>query len=658
MIFTLLSVPKNSIRISHKIFAFGFAVVILFGCDREKTLDIQSPDASISVEVSVNDSGHAYYTIKRNSTEVMKPSRLGLVREDQDFSKNLSLTGSSSIEVVSDSYEMLYGKKKSFSYTANKKIYHFKNSNDEKLDIIFQVSNDGIAFRYYFPESSDSIKKITQELSSFSFADSARAWIQPRAAAKSGWNATNPSYEENYLQDTATADIDTSANGWVFPALFKNHDSWFLISETAPDRDYCASRLLKGDGANEFVIGFPVSLENFYDGPVFPQSKLPWQTPWRMITIGTLKTIVESTMGTDLAKPAMEKDYSFVKPGRSSWSWVSLKDDSIVYDVQKRFIDYAADMKWEYCLIDVNWDTAIGYDRIKVLADYGAQKNVGIVLWYNSAGNWNTVPYHPRNLLITKESRAKEFGRIAAMGIKGIKVDFFGGDGQSVLTYYQDIIEDAAQFKLMVNCHGSTLPRGLQRTYPNLVSMEAVKGFEFVTFSQGNADTQANHCAMLPFTRNVFDPMDFTPVYFSEIPNILRKTSNAFELALAVFFNSGVQHYADKPQGMNTAPDYVKDLMRTIPVSWEETQFIDGYPGKFAVMARKANGVWYVAGINGELTDKEIALDLPFLRSKKGVLISDGSDNRSFNKTDISSDASGRVPLAVKGNGGFVMVFK
>lgn len=655
----LLQNVYNNSAVWKRIFNFSVIVALMvnIACTKKKDTSISSADGRLEVNVTL-DSGLVFYAINIDGKQIMQPARLGLIREDGDFSKYLTLLEVSNSEEIRDTYEMLHGKQRHLDYTANRKVYKFENDRHQRMNVVFQISNDGVAFRYHFPDTSNEVKKITREVTSFHFSDSAKAWIQPRAKAKSGWNASNPSYEENYLQDTLVTDIGELETGWIFPALFRENNQWILISETAPDRDYCASRLLKGTEPTEFVIGFPEPSENFPDGPVYPESKLPWQTPWRIITIGSLDTIVESTLGTDLAKPSVLSDVSFVKPGRASWSWVSLKDDSIVYDVQKRFIDYAAEMKWEYCLIDVNWDTMIGYDKIKVLAEYAATKNVGLILWYNSAGSWNTVPYHPKDLLLTKESRAKEFSRIAAMGIKGIKVDFFGGDGQSMMAYYQDIMEDAATYKLMVNCHGSTLPRGWQRTYPNLVSMEAVKGFEFVTFFQGNADLQPSHCAMLPFTRNVFDPMDFTPVCFSEVPNIQRRTSNAFELALAVLFHSGVQHYAEKPQGMNAVPDYVKELMSNIPVAWEETKFIDGYPGKFVVMARKINKVWYVAGINGEKTDKEISIPLSFTNSSKVILITDGTDNRTFERKEFEPDTSRSLSLTMKGNGGFVMVIQ
>lgn len=332
-----------------------------------------------------------------------------------------------------------------------------------------------------------------------------------------------------------------------------------------------------------------------------------------------------------------------------------LKDGSVVYDVQKHFVDFAADMGWEYCLIDANWDTQIGYEKIKELAEYAKNKKVGLILWYNSAGNWNTVSYHPKDKLLTHEGRVKEFGKLKEMGIKGIKVDFFGGDGQSVMSYYQDIFEDAAKFGLAVNCHGATLPRGWQKTYPNLLTVEAVKGFEYVTFDQRNADLEPNHCCVLPFTRNVFDPMDFTPVCFTEVPGKKRVTTNGFELALSVIFCSGIQHFAQTPEGMAAVPDYVKDFMREIPLRWDDIRFIDGYPGKFVVLARKFNNNWFIAGINGEDIEKNINLDLSFLKNKKAILINDGTDNRSFDMQKITIDR--RLPLKVKlkGNGGFVM---
>jgi hypothetical protein len=375
--------------------------------------------------------------------------------------------------------------------------------------------------------------------------------------------------------------------------------------------------------------------------------------------MGDLKTIAESTLGTDLALPAVKMDQSFIKPGKASWSWIMKKDDSTIYKIQKRYVDFASDLKWQYCLIDANWDTLMGYDSVKMLADYARKKNVGIFLWYNSSGDWNTVPYHPKSKLLTHQDRMKEFGRIHAMGIKGIKVDFFGGDGQSMINYYQDILEDAAANQLMVNFHGATLPRGLHRTFPNMVSAEAIYGFEMITFSQEAADKEPEHSTMAALVRNAFDPMDFTPMNLYKVPNINRATTSAFELATAVIYLSGAQHYAESPEGMKHVPAEIQDFLRKLPASWDDVKFIDGYPGKLFVVARKKGNAWYVAGINGENVPKSLALDLSFLGARTGKLISSGSDTHdepSF--TTAETRSSGKVEVSVRGNDGFVMVFE
>jgi len=652
---------KHKTNITIKIFALMFLTLRIYPacpCEGKRQI-ITSPDRNISVQFLVSQNKNAFYTVKHADKLILSQSKLGIIREDENFFENLSLDSVSSIETVKDDYEMLQGKKRKYSYSANRKVFYLKNKNGTKMNIIFQVSNDGVAFRYYFPEKSAEIKKIVKENSSFNFSSGTKAYIQHMSEAKSGWSQVNPCYEEFYKQGIEIENLKFNNAGWVFPALFNYNEYWILLSETAPDRDYCGCRLQQDSISHEFFIDFPESKETAPGKMLNPQSTLPWKTPWRIIVIGKeLKTIVESTLGTDLAEPSKLKDISYVKLGQSSWSWVLLKDDSTVYDVQKRFIDYASDMNWEYCLIDATWDTRIGYDKIKELTEYAKKKNVGLTLWYNSAGDWNTTFQTPRDKMLTHKSRVKEFNKIKELGIKGIKVDFFGGDGQSVMSYYQDILEDAAEFELMVNFHGATLPRGWQRTYPNLVTVEAIKGFEYVTFDQFDADNEPNHSCMLPFTRNVFDPMDFTPVCFSEVPGIKRITSNTFELALSIIFWSGIQHFAETPKGMKKVPDYVRNFLREIPNRWDDTKFVDGSPGKFVVIAREFDDTWYVAGINGENSEKSLKCDLSFIKvTKSGTLITDGKSNRSFSMEKIVYIPNEPLKINLKVNGGFVIKF-
>ena len=364
-----------------------------------------------------------------------------------------------------------------------------------------------------------------------------------------------------------------------------------------------------------------------------------------------MKTITESTLGTDLADPAIPMDTSFIKSGLSSWSWVLLKDESVNFETTLQFIDYASSMNWQYCLIDADWDTRIGDAKMNELVAHATAKNVKLLVWYNSSGSWNSTEYHPKGKLLTHADRDKEFSKLKEMGIAGIKVDFFGGDGQSMIAYYHAMLKDAAAHELMINFHGATLPRGWQRTYPNLLTTEAIKGEEYITFTQETADLQPSHCTMLPFARNVFDPMDFTPMVLDSIPNIKRKTTPAFELALPVLFLSGIQHIAETPMGMAKMPKYVVDYLKDIPTNWDDSKFIDGYPGKYIVMARKKDNVWHIVGINGENKPNEIELDLSFVTNESGYVILE--NEKGFQQLPISKNT--KLKVTMKPNGGFVV---
>ena len=632
-------------------------LVAAFACTTTKNeLKISSPDQSIRVDFKVDSTGIPMYSVYKDDHLVLEPSVLGLKTDRVDLTKGLQIASLRPIEKVTDHYSLLSDKRSDCHYEANRGVIQFAPVDGTQLSIIFQVSTDGVAFRYLLEGDSVEVETVLQENTSFNFQADAKAWLHPHAVAQSGWANTQPSYEEHYQMDIPVGTSSTFGQGWSFPALFQAGGKWVLLSETDVERKYCGSHLADQSPNGEYSIAFPQTPERTApDAALNPDGSLPIQSPWRMIEIGnTLGPIVESTMSTDLSAPSKLDDISFVKNGKASWSWVLLKDDSTVYNVQKEFIDYAAKMNWQYCLVDALWDTQIGYDKIAELSKYAQSKNIGLILWYNSNGNWNKAPQTPIHILFDQESRRKEFARIHEMGIKGVKIDFFGGDGQSFMNYYQDLLEDAAKYKLMVNFHGTTIPRGWTRTYPNLVTMEAVRGFEFITFEQSNADAEPTHCAMLPFSRNAVGPMDFTPVCFSEIPNLKRVTRNGFELALSVVFQSGIQHIAEIPRGMAKQPDYVVDFMKQVPAHWDDIKFIEGYPGKYVTLARRNGEKWYVAGINGETIERTIKLDLSQLGDyNSGILITDGNSPREFVKTELDGAS---VELTIKPYGGFVLI--
>lgn len=626
------------------------------GATAPSEMKVPSPDGKLVAIVRLSAEGSAQYWIERDGAKVLQESKLGVVREDADFTRGLEWISTTAREAVNDRYEMLTSKRRLNTYRANRQSFQLKAKSGQRLDIIFQVSDDGVGFRYRFPEASNTVHRIKTEATSFNFLPGTLAWLQPLAAAKTGFGETNPSYEETYERQIAVGTRSPTGAGWAYPALFRSDQTWLLISETALGRNYAGTRLDNEWRSTEYTVRFPEVLEHFQNGPVAPKSTLPWLTPWRLIVIGDLRTIAESTLGTDLADaPQASAKVPEPGPGKASWSWPLMGDDHTNYDTSKRFIDYAAEMGWKYTLIDALWDTQIGDEKMKELVDYARSKNVSILAWYNSAGDWNTAPQTPRGLLLTREDRLREFKRMKEMGVVGLKVDFWPGDGQSAIAYYHDMLEDSAKAGLLMNFHGSTLPRGWHRTYPHLMTMEAIKGLEFVTFDQKNAEDEPTHAAMLPFTRNVFEPMDFTPVVLDRIRNIERRTSSAFELALSVLFTSGIQHYAEIPEGMAKAPIYVRDFMKAVPSVWDDVKFIDASPGEYVVIARRAGKVWYVAGINAQRSAREVRIDLRELAARGGTVITDGADAKSFTQRNVDAKQNPIVTLTIAPRGGFVL---
>jgi len=631
-------------------------IILAFAVPAAFAAPLTSPDRHIAVEVRVTPAHTLEYAVRRDGKPVILPSRLGLQLEGADLADGLQLAAASRIKPVRDSYELATGKKRHIDYRANEQVYTVRNAAGQAMEVVFRVSNDGVAFRYRVAEPGLPLKKFVSEATSFRFDAGAKAWLQPMSVAQTGWSNTNPSYEEHYRREIAVGTPSPLPSGWVFPALFRTGDTWVALSEAGMDGSWHASRLQADSSGGIYRLGLPMAAEVTPGGALLAESRGELVSPWRLIALGSMRTVMESTLGTDLAAPAVAFDAALVKPGHASWSWALLKDDATVFDVQKKFIDYAAGMHWDYTLVDADWDRKIGYDKLGELAAYAASKGIGLLAWYNSSGSWNTTPYTPKNRLLTHEQRVAEFARLRGMGVRGIKVDFFGGDGKSMIAYYIDLLNDAAQAGLLVNFHGATLPRGWARTWPNLMTTEAVRGLEFTTFTQEDQDAVPVHAAMLPFTRNLFDPMDFTPMVFGDIPNIRRATRNGFELAESVLFLSGIQHFAETPEGMAGVPDYVKSFLQELPRSWDAVRFVDGYPGRYAVIARKSGDAWYLAGFNAGDSDLALDLDLGFLAGLRGQLITDGQQERQF--AQMAMPGGGKQRISIKAHGGFAGVFK
>ncbi|RZM26664.1 MAG: hypothetical protein EOO88_16155 [Pedobacter sp.] len=386
----------------------------------------------------------------------------------------------------------------------------------------------------------------------------------------------------------------------------------------------------------------------------------PWKSPWRVAVIGQLSDLVESTLVNDVSEASKIKDQSWIIPGLSSWVYWANNHGTMDFKKVNQYTDLAAAMGWKYTLFDWEWDAMSNGGAIEDAARYANSKGVRPMLWYNSGGAHNRVTATPRDRMLSSESRAKEFAWLNKIGVYGIKIDFFESDKQQIINYYLDILKDAAKYKLMVNFHGSTVPRGWSRTYPNLMSMEAVYGAEQYNNGPEMTAIAPGHNATLAFTRNVIGPMDYTPVTFTN-SQFQHSTTYGHELALSVLFESALQHMADRPEGYLGLAEAPKEFLRKVPAGWDDTRFVDGYPGKLAILARRSGKNWYLAGINGESRSKKQQVKLSFLEKGKtyrAMVIQDGAYDTAFAVKESLLSQADILTVDLLPRGGFAVHFQ
>lgn len=626
-----------------------------------QNLTISGPDKRLVVNISL-EKGKLYYDVQLDGKVMLERSALGLKGRHVDLSTNLKLVDQINNQ-VDVQYEEHKIKRKLVHYQANELICKLENSDKQALHVVFRVSNHDIAFRYHVPQVGEAANLyIEEELSAFKFPNLTTTFLTPQAPAMSGWMKTKPSYEEEYTVDAQLGVPSKYGYGYTFPGLFRVGDrGWVLVSETGVGALYCGSKLSEGSEDGQYKVAFPEIGENNGIGSAQPAIALPGNTPWRTLTVGsTLKPIVETTISFDVVEPVYKasKQYSY---GRSTWSWLEWQDGSINFEDQKKFVDLSAAMGYEFVLVDNWWDSKIGRDKIEALIGYGKDKGVGICLWYNSNGFWNDAPQTPKNRMNTAVARKKEMAWMQSVGIKGIKVDFFGGDKQETMKLYEDILSDANDYGLSVIFHGCTLPRGWERMYPNFVGSEAVLASENLIFTQHANDNEAFNASLHPFIRNAVGSMDFGPVLLNKKHNrennggMIRKTTETFQLATAVLFQTPVQNFGITPNNLTEMPKHVIDFMKAVPTTWDETVLIDGYPGKYVVLARRHADRWYIAGINAEKKEKELTIHLPMLSGEKWQLYTDNKD-RTAQYKEIPVQKNKLVKVTLQADGGFLIV--
>ena len=623
---------------------------------------ITSPDGKLVVTVADMD-GRPSYSVSYDNVLFLKPSPLGIIANIGDFSSGMSLEKNVSTNKIDETYELASIKQSKVRYVANEAVCSFTQQGKTIYDVIFRISNNDVAFKYkMYPQGETLSCVVKQEVTGFAFPDGTTTFLCPQSKPMGGFARTSPSYETSY-----TADDVAGKNGWgegyTFPCLFRNGDNgWTLVSETGVNGGYCASRLLGQEGGT-YTIGFPQEGEANGNGTVSPGIALPGETPWRTITVGkTLAPIVETTVPFDVVKPLYpaKGEYTY---GRGSWSWIIGMDGSTNYKEQLRYIDFSAAMGYQSVLVDALWDKQIGRDKIEELAKYGKNKGVALYLWYNSNGYWNDAPQTPRGIMDNAIARRKEMKWMQSIGIRGIKVDFFGGDKQMTMQLYEDILSDANEYGLLVIFHGCTLPRGWERMYPNFASSEAVLASENLHFSQGSCDHEAFNATLHPFIRNTVGSMDFGGSALNKYYNAdnaprgsRRVTSDVYALATAVLFQSPVQHFALAPNNLTDAPSWAIDFMKEVPTTWDEVRFIDGYPGKYVILARRHGDKWYIAGVNAQKETLKLKVNLPmFSNGEKVRLFSDDKALQGGVK-QIGIGKKQELQLSIPCNGGILIV--
>ena len=619
---------------------------------------ISSPDGKVVLTLNV-DNGQPTYQVAYDGQTMIATSALGIVTNIGDYSQGLTQK-SVETKAVKDSYVLRNIKQSHVDYEATEAVAQYEQDGKVVMDIIFRVSNRDVAYRYkIYPKKETRVCVVEREASSFVLPEGTTTFLCPQSKPMTGFARTAPSYETSYTTDDAMG-----KNGWgegyTFPCLFKTPTGWALISETGTDGNYVGCRLLNEQGGT-YRIGFPQQGELNGVGSVTPAMSLPGETPWRTITVGPLANIMETTVPFDLVQPKYEASQDYIY-GKGSWSWIIGMDPSCNFDEQKRYIDFSAAMGYQSVLIDAFWDQQIGYEKIAELARYGKEKGVGLFLWYNSNGKWNDAPQTPIGKMDNSRIRREEMKWMQENGIRGIKVDFFGGDKQPMMQLYEDILADANDFGLLVIFHGCTLPRGWERMYPNYAASEAVLASENLHFGQGACDAEARNATIHAFVRNTVGSMDFggsalNKRYSADNQHgTVRKTSDVYALATAVLFQSAVQHFALAPNNLTDAPAWAIDFMKQVPTTWDEIKFIDGYPGKYVIMARRCGTKWYVVGINADEQPLKKTITLPMFQQGESLNVySDDAQLNGSVKT-LKQNKKQQMMVTIPQNGGIVII--
>ncbi len=607
------------IRTSNKLLIFFGILILISGCSKKHNYQqLKSIDGQNEISISLNENGQLHYEVKRKGNIVIQKSPMGIRFEDQDFTKGMAITEVSAIKKQRENYQLKVGNQSKIDHVFNSQTISFKNSSGALMYLDLRAGKEGVAFRYRFPKSEKQERVVQEEITGFHIEEKAKGWLQPYNRA----GQYTPAYEDFYFKVNPGDSISNPRNpsiGWCMPALFNVNDkkNWILIAESATDGSYPGCHLDIDSNGGIYKIAFAKEDER-YTVPIDttssakPKSNLPWTMPWRAIILGDdAGDILLSSLITDLAPASKIDDTSWIETGKASWSWWSHNDDNSP-EIYNEFTDLATSFDWKYTLFDAGWQEA---DKKGGIIDYAVSKGIKPLVWGYSANYFD------------QKERQKKFKELAAKGVSGVKIDFWCSDRQEVMGVLQSLFKDAANEHLMINLHGSPMPRGWQRTWPNFISAEAVLGTESYFYDERFPDKAAEQNTVLPFTRNVAGPTDYTPFALT-IRKYPRLNTAVHELATSMIYTSGIIHFADSKEMFESLPKEIKNLLKEMPATWDKTESLIAEPGKSIVLSRQKDSLSYVIGING--TNKESPINLNFSeykeRFKNFRIITEGKD--------------------------------
>lgn len=608
--------------------------------------EVTSPDKSLITKFWKDSRGGYYYSVDKISggtvNRVIEPSKLGLVTSTEDLSTGFQQTPPSAVVVEhNEDYSMPFGKHRKISDHYKEISFPLKKGSST-LTVYFRVYDDGMGFRY----ALDHGATIKEETSQVIFPDKSKFW----------GNWPNATYEWDIVELPKDRSNERSSTYSCPYTGVINDKFWVTVTEASVFNEsdpYCAGALQFLGNYHSLHFKGGVKVESISMNNAF-------HTPWRAVVIGdSLDQMSSSDLILNLNPPSVIDDTSWIKPGKTAWSWWSSGGDSPVeYHTQKDYIDFAAENGWDFVCLDFGWalwdDSAA---KVKELCDYASSKGIGIYLWYgvnntghsgykDSAGN----PAYPYYSLLDEATIIREFKRIKGLGVSGVKVDYYESDTQQTMKQMNLCAKIAAENKLMVLFHGCTLPRGESRTYPNIVSFEAVNGSEYYKWFE--SPSLANRVSYT-FTRCVAGSADFTP---TGVPIYNIKATAGFALADTVTIESGIQHFAHSIytyQGNKALP-----FLNDVPVVWDDMKVLDGYPMQFNVTARKSGDDWYIGASTISARTVEIKLSDIISDDDKytAYIFGDNKDGSEIEVTVLNDlTRNSTIKRQLLANGGFTM---